>query len=194
MSIPCHTVCGAKKEVEVGCDKEWADGKLRDRQREKLVIFWWNVPACRRNLRPGMKKKNPQTLHDSDCEWWKVTLSLFTAFITLSITDYKCTLHSLLLSALLHHVVPSSLKLRPTREGQRSSEVPRRLFTVAVECSGCFIASGSNCTYILWSFVGINPTAGPLVASAKHQQNYNAFRNVKWSAGGPNRRVRIILC
>lgn len=136
------------------------------------------------------KEKKPQTLYDSACEQWKVTLSLFTAFITLSITDYKCTLHSLLLSALLHHVVPSSLKLRPTREGRRSSEVPRRLFTVAVECSGCFIASGSNCTYILWSFVGINPTAGPLVASAKHQQNYNAFRNVKPTDCRPKVQIR----
>lgn len=39
----------------------------------------------------------------------------------------------------------------------RLSQVPRRPLTVAVECSGCFIACGSNCTYIWRSFVVINP-------------------------------------
>lgn len=165
MSIPCHTVRGAKKEVEVVRDKERADREQSDRERNAgnfgrmnphrraAPIQAWKTPAC----------------HDSDCERREVTLSLFTAVITLSITDYKCTPHGLLLCALLHHVVPSSLKLRPTREGRPSAQVPRRPLTVAMECSGCFIACGSNCTYIWRSFVGINPTAGSLLAPATSQ-------------------------
>lgn len=80
------------------------------------------------SLHPDMKKT--QACRDSDCKWSGVTLSLFTAFIALSITDYKCTPCRLLLRALLHHVGLSSLKLRPTRDGWRSSQVPEHLLTI----------------------------------------------------------------
>lgn len=165
MSIPCQAVHEAKKEVEVVRDEEWTDREQRDRDR-KAGNFGRMNPHLQATSIQAWKT---QACHDSDCKQQKVTLSLFTVFITLSITDYKCTPHGLVLSASLHHVVPSSLKLRPTREGQQSSRVPRRLFTVAMECSGCFIASGSNCTYIWLPFVGINPTAGSLLAFATSQ-------------------------
>lgn len=174
MSIPCHTVHGAKKEVEVVCDKEWADRKQSDRER-KAGNFGRMNPHRQATSIQAWKT---QACHDSDCKQREVTLSLFTAFITLSITDYKCTPHGLVLYALLHHVVPSSLNLRPTREGRRSSQVPRRPLTVAMECSGCFIACGSNCTYIWRSFVEINPTAGFLLVPATGQYSHNALKYV----------------
>lgn len=132
-------------------------------EREPLVIL---VEWTQHRQATSTQAWKTQARHDSDCEQRGVTLSLFTAFITLSITDYKCTPHGLVLQALLHHVVPSSLKVRPTREGQQSSQVPRRPLTVAMECSGCFIACGSNCTNIWQSFVEINPTAGSLLTPA----------------------------
>ena len=165
MSISCHTVHGAKKEVEVVCDKEWTDRKRRDRERKAGNLGRMNPHLQATSIQAW----KTQACHDSDCKQPKVTLSLFTAFITLSITDYKCTPQGLFLSALLHHVVPSSLKLRPTREGQQSSQVPKRLFTVAMECSATFIACGSNCTYIWRSFVEINHTAGFLLATIGSQ-------------------------
>lgn len=66
----------------------------------------------------AIQARKSQACHDSDCQQLNVTLNLFTVFITLSITDYKCTVRGLVFSALLHHVVPSSLKLEPTREGR----------------------------------------------------------------------------
>ena len=165
MSISCHTVHGAKKEVEVVCDKERADRKQSNRERRAGNFGRMNP---HRQATPIQAWKT-QDRHDSDWERREVSPSLFTAFITLSITDYKCTPHGLVLCALLHHVVPSSLKVRPTREGRRSAQVPRRPLTVAMECSGCFIACGSNCTYIWRSFVEINPTAGSLLAPAISQ-------------------------
>lgn len=122
-----------------------------------------NEPISAERLPPGHEtekkeeKKATQLCHDSDCKRREVTLSLFTAVIALSITDYKCTPHGLVLFALLHHVAPSSLKVRPTRDAQRNSRVPGRPLAVASECSGSFIASGSNCTYIWWSFVELKP-------------------------------------
>lgn len=49
MSIPCHTVHGAKKEAEVVRDKEWADRKQSDRERETLVILveWTHIAKQR---------------------------------------------------------------------------------------------------------------------------------------------------
>lgn len=94
---------------------------------------------------------------------------IHSLFIILSITDYERTPHRLLLHALLHHVVPSSLKVWPTREGQRSAQIPGCPLTVAVECSGWFIASGSNCTCIWQSFEAINPPAGLLLAHTTMQ-------------------------
>lgn len=134
--------------------------------RATLVIFFFfgkMSPFLPSGSHPGMKlkkkeeKKATQLCHDSDCKRREVTLSLFTAVIALSITDYKCTPHGLVLFALLHHVAPSSLKVRPTRDAQRNSRVPGRPLAVASECSGSFIASGSNCTYIWWSFVELKP-------------------------------------
>lgn len=124
------------------------------------------------------KKKNARLCHDRDCEKREVTLSPFTAVIALSITDYKCTPHGLVLFALLHHVVPSSLKLRPTRDARRNSRVPGRPLTIATECSGWFIASGSNCTYIWRSFVEINPRAGLLLPRASSQWSRHVLKHV----------------
>lgn len=174
MSIPCHTVRGAKKEVEVVCDKARADRKQSDRERNAGNFGRMNPHRQATSIQAW----KTQVCHDSDCKWREATLSLFTAFITLSITDYKCTPHGLVLYALLHHVVPSSLKLRPTREGRRSSQVPRRPLTVAMECSGCFIACVSNCTYIWWSFAEINPVAGPLLVRATTQESHSALLHV----------------
>lgn len=177
MSIPCHTVHRAKKEVEVVRDKEWADRKQNDRRRDacnfgRMSPFRWGV-----SIR-AWKKNHASLCHDSDCKKREVTLSLFTAVIALSITDYKCTPHGLVLFALLHHVVPSSLKLRPTRDARRNSRVPGRPLTIVTECSGCFIASGSNCTYIWRSFVEINPWAGLLLPRAWSQWSRNVLKHV----------------
>lgn len=157
-------------------------------ERETLVILveWTHSQAT------STQAWKTQACHDSDCKRREVTLSLFTAFITLSIIDYKCTPRGLVLNALLHHVVPSSLKLRPTREGRWSSQVPRRPLTVAMECSGCFIACGSNCTYIWWSFVVINPTAGSLLPLLQ-DSTFTTLLNM-WQLTNLKPNAHILLC
>lgn len=173
MSIPRHTVHRAKKRGRGGSViKSELTGSRVIEEGRTLVIFLWAKWAhcCRaarilaRNREEKKKKeKATQLCRDSDCKRRQVTLSLFTAVIALSITDYKCTPHGLVLFGLLHHVAPSSLKLRPMRDTQRNSRVPGPPFAVATECSGPFIASGSNCTYIRWSFVELKPPSWPTV-------------------------------
>lgn len=119
----------------------------------------------------GRKNPHPRAAALWPWQWLVhrgVTLRLFTVFITLSITDYKCTLCGLLPYALLHHVALSSLTLRPTRDGRRSASVPGHALTIAVECSGCFIACGSNYTHIWWSFVEMKPIAAPGAGHMSH--------------------------
>lgn len=50
----------------------------------------------------------------------------------------------------------------------RSASVPGHALTIAMECSGCFIACGSNYTHIWWSFVEIKLIAALSASHTSH--------------------------
>lgn len=71
------------------------------------------------------KKKKPLSCAMTVTAGGDKSLSAYSQpVIALSITDYKCTPHGLVLFGVLHHVAPSSLNLRPAWDTQRNSRLP----------------------------------------------------------------------